>query len=313
MASSDLSIDWIDTFLDALQAERGAARNTVLAYTRDLTDFRDWLSAQGDETLADAGRERIETYLSHLDDQGLTATTRARRLSSLRQFYKFAFSEGFRTDDPGAGLRGPRPARTLPKTLSTEEIDLLLGRAKREAPKHQRALRLHCLIQMLYATGLRVSELVSLPVAAVRGNPALILVRGKGGRERMVPLSDAARVALVDWLHERDAAETTHLYKGAKASPYLFPSRGKAGHLTRIAFYGALKDLAARAGLDPVGLSPHVVRHAFASHLLENGADLRVIQTLLGHADISTTEIYTHVLDERLKSLVLEKHPLAQG
>ncbi|MEM9059704.1 MAG: site-specific tyrosine recombinase XerD [Pseudomonadota bacterium] len=309
--SADPSAGWADAFLDALQAERGAARNTILAYARDLSDYRAWLAADSGATLAGADRDAIERYLAHLDRTGLTATTRARRLSSLRQFFRFAYSEGFRADDPGAGLRGPRPARSLPKTLSMADIDRLLAQAEDEAPRNARGARLHCLIQMLYATGLRVSELVSLPAAAVRGNPALILVRGKGDRERMVPLSDPARAALAHWLTVRDADEVALTSKGGRPSPFLFPSRGKSGHLTRISFYGALKDLAARAGLDPEGLSPHVVRHAFASHLLENGADLRVIQTLLGHADISTTEIYTHVLDERLKALVLEKHPLA--
>ena len=309
-AAADASGHWPEAYLEALQAERGAAENTLKAYARDLGDFQSWLAAGGSLTLGTADRASIETYLSDLTDQGLTATTRARRLSAIRQFYRFVFSEGLRSDDPGAGLSGPRKARTLPVTLTIDQVDALLTLARDEAEARPSALRMHCLLQLLYATGLRVTELVSLPVAAVRGNPALILVKGKGGRERMVPLSDPARAALVEWLSLRDASETK---AGAKRSTFLFPSRGKLGHLTRNAFYMALKDVAVRSGIDPSGVSPHTIRHAFATHLLENGADLRVIQMLLGHADISTTEIYTHVLDERLKALVLEKHPLAQG
>ncbi|MEM7211314.1 MAG: site-specific tyrosine recombinase XerD [Pseudomonadota bacterium] len=304
---TDSSQTWPLAFLDALQAERGAARNTIAAYSRDLQDFSQWLDTSRTTTLATADRDEIERYLGHLADLGLSATTRARRLSAIRQFYRFAFSEGFREDDPGAGLKGPRKTRTLPSTLSMSDVDRLLERAQAETDEKPSAHRLNCLVQMLYATGLRVSELVSMPIEAVRGKPALILVRGKGDRERMVPISDSARAALVDWLAFRDAAEVD----GAR-SLFLFPSRGRLGHLTRVAFFLALKDLAARAGIDPAGISPHMLRHAFATHLLENGADLRVIQTLLGHADISTTEIYTHVLDARLKALVLEKHPLAQ-
>lgn len=308
-AATDASAHWPEVYLEALQAERGAAENTLKAYARDLGDFHRWLAHDGALTLKTADRASIEAYLTHLDHQGLTATTRARRLSAIRQFYRFAFSEGLRTDDPGAGLSGPRKARTLPVTLSVDQVDALLALARQEADARPAALRMNCLLQLLYATGLRVTELVSLPVAAARGNPALILVKGKGGRERMVPLSDPARAALAEWLAVRDGVEDR---PRAKRSAFLFPSRGKLGHLTRNAFFLALKDIALRAGIDPSGVSPHKVRHAFATHLLENGADLRVIQMLLGHADISTTEIYTHVLDERLKSLVLEKHPLAQ-
>ena len=307
--NKDRSESWIEMFLDAKQAERGAAENTIKAYARDLQNFRDWVQAEEAASLAKADRASIEAYLSHLTESGLSPTTRARRLSAIRQFFRFTFSEGLRSDDPGAGLKGPSKTRTLPTTLTTADVDRLLGQAEREAQEKPGTLRMHCLVQMLYATGLRVTELVSLGVDAVRGNPALILVRGKGDRERMVPMSDAARKALQNWLAVRDALETK---TGGKKSPFLFASRGKSGHLTRVAFYIALKELAARSGVDPSGISPHVVRHAFATHLLENGADLRVIQTLLGHADISTTEIYTHVLDARLKALVLDKHPLAQ-
>lgn len=299
---------WPDAFLDAMQAERGAAENTLKAYARDLGDFRDWLAGQHGSSLGDADRAAIEGYLGYLDAQGLSSTTRARRLSAIRQFYRFVFSEGLRSDDPGAGLSGPRRARSLPTTLSMAQVDSLLERARLDAEQKPGALRMYCLLQLLYATGLRVSELVSLPVASVRGHPSMILVRGKGDRERMVPLSDPARATLAEWLSIRDAEDE----RVKASSTFLFPSRGKLGHLTRNAFFLSLKELAVRAGIDPTGVSPHTIRHAFATHLLENGADLRVIQMLLGHADISTTEIYTHVLDERLKSLVFEKHPLAQ-
>lgn len=303
---------WIDLFLEALAAERGAAENTLMAYRRDLVHFDAWLAERG-QGLENAVRGNVEAYLSDLETSGFTETTRARRLSSIRQFFRLLFAEGLRSDDPGAGIDGPKRKRTLPGTITEEEASRLLdaARAPRRAPSG--AARLHCLVELLYATGLRVTELVSLPVAAVRGNPRLILVRGKGGRERMVPLSVPAREALTAWLDHRDSAENRVREAGGKASPYLFPSRGKSGHLTRIAFYTSLKQLAAEAGIDPTRISPHALRHAFATHLLANGADLRAIQTLLGHADIATTEIYTHVLDERLKALVLEKHPLAGG
>lgn len=302
---------WIDAFLEALAAERGAAGNTLAAYRRDLDDFTGWLARNGSAP-GRARRAEIEAYLAALEVAGLAPATRARRLSAIRQFYRFVLSEGWRADDPAARIGGPRPVRRLPGTLSVDEVERLLGAVRdgpeREAPR----ARLTCLVELLYATGLRVSELVSLPVAAVRGNPRMLLVRGKGGRERMVPLSAPAREALSAWLRLRDAEEAARRKAGGRPSPWLFPSRGRAGHLTRVAFWQSLKALAAQAGLDPTGISPHTLRHAFATHLLANGADLRVIQQLLGHADISTTEIYTHVLDERLKALVLEKHPLAR-
>lgn len=293
---------WVEPFLEAMAAERGAARNTLAAYARDLSDFSAWLRGQGGD-LAHADREAIEGYLASLEAQGRKPATRARRLSALRRFYRFALSEGWRADDPAAAIPGPKKARRLPGTLDTTEVDRLIAEAAGADTPAGR--RLHCMVELLYATGLRVSELVGLPAAAARGNPRMLLIRGKGGRERMVPLSEPARDALVGWLTLRDADEA------GRSSPWLFPSRGKQGHLTRIGFYQALKTLGIRAGIDPARLTPHRLRHAFATHLLANGADLRVIQQLLGHADISTTEIYTHVLDERLRQLVLEKHPLA--
>jgi len=303
---------WIAPFLEALGAERGAAANTLAAYRRDLEHFTGWLCAAGADPER-AERPEIEGYLAMLEGAGLSPATRARRLSAIRQFYRFALSEGWRADDPAARIGGPRPARKLPGTLSVAEVELLLDAAlTRPGAKAGRA-RLLCLMELLYATGLRVSELVSLPAASARGNPRMLLVIGKGRRERMVPLSDPAREALAAWLVIRDAAEAERRRAGGRPSPWLFPSRSKLGHLTRIGFYLALKTLAVSAGLDPTRISPHTLRHAFATHLLANGADLRVIQQLLGHVDVSTTEIYTHVLDERLKALVLENHPLARG
>lgn len=301
---------WIETFLDALMAERGAAENTVAAYRRDLEGFAAHLGAGG-QSLVNADRSAVEGYLAAMAAEGLGPRTRARRLSALRQFYRFAFAEGWREDDPAQGVRGPQTRPTAPAALSMEEVDRLMEAASPagDTPARLRqTTRLHCMIELLYATGLRVTELVSLPVSACRGDPRTILVRGKGGRERIVPLSDPARAALAAWLDLRDAAEA----EARDRSPFLFPARGKAGHVSRVNVYTALKDLAVRAGVDPKRMSPHAVRHAFATHLLENGADLRTIQTLLGHADVSTTEIYTHVLDSRLKALVLEKHPLSR-
>ena len=301
---------WVEPFLEAMAAERGAAGNTLAAYRRDLDDFRDWLDARG-ETLAGADRATVEAYLQSLEAAGRAPATRARRLSALRRFYRFALCEGWREDDPVARIGGPRKARRLPGTLERHEVDGLLAEAARQAGKGPDGRRLLCLVELLYATGLRVSELVSLPARAARGDPRVLLVRGKGGRERVVPLTEPARAALRDWLATRDAGEAAGA-GGSAASPYLFPSRGRLGHLTRVGFYQALKTLALRAGIDPDRVTPHRLRHAFATHLLENGADLRAIQQLLGHADISTTEIYTHVLDARLRALVLEKHPLAR-
>lgn len=293
----------------ALQAERGASDNTLAAYARDLTDYADWLAANG----GTGDRRGIEAYLADLDARGLAPSTRARRLSAIKQFYRFAFTEGWRDDDPAVGIEGPSLARRLPDTLTEDEAGRLLAAARADEGAAPGKVRLHCLTELLYATGLRVTELVTLPVTAARGDPRMIMVRGKGGRERMVPLSAPARRVLRQWLKVRDGADAAQVAAGARASPWLFPSRGKAGHLTRVAFYQAIKGLAGKAGIDPARISPHALRHGFATHLLANGADLRTIQTLLGHADISTTEIYTHVLDERLRTLVLDHHPLAQG
>lgn len=301
----------ISGFLAAQAAEQGAARNTQLAYGRDLADAADWLARHG-TALARADRAALEGYIAQLDAEGLAPATRARRLSALKQFYRFAVDEGWRPDNPALQIKGPGRKRSLPGTLSMAEVDALLAVAETHGRSAADRLRNTCLMQLLYATGLRVSELVALPVAAVRGDPQLLLVRGKGGKERMVPLSPPARAAITAWLAHRDAEEARQKAEtGTRPSPFLFPSRGKAGHLTRIRFFTLIKELALAATLDPARVTPHVLRHAFATHLLQNGADLRAIQALLGHADIATTEIYTHILDDRLKRLVLENHPLA--
>jgi integrase/recombinase XerD len=304
--------DWISAFLEAQAAERGAARNTLLAYGRDLKDAVGWLERKGSD-LATADRAQVEAYLAHLEGADMAPATRARRLSSLRQLYRFAHEEGWRADNPCVQIKGPSKARKLPDILSIEDAGRLLDAARASGRNAGERLRNTCLVEILYATGLRVSELVSLPVAALRGDPRMLLVRGKGGKERMVPLSPPAREAARDWLAHRDRAETLARQEhGAPPSPYLFPSRGKAGHLTRVRFFTLIKEIAANAGIDPARVTPHSLRHAFATHLLQNGADLRAIQTLLGHADIATTEIYTHILDARLRDLVLQNHPLAR-
>lgn len=303
---------WIQAFLEAQTAELDAAPNTCLAYARDLKDFAGWLAARR-TGLAAATRRDVEAYLVHCDAQGLAVATRARRLSAIRQLYRFAFEEGLRTDNPAIQIRGPGRARRLPGTLTEAEVDRLIAAARAHGRTEAERLRNACLMELLYATGMRVSELVSLPVAAARGDPAMLLVRGKGGKERMVPLSRPARDALAVWLAELDRADALALReRGTPPSRHLFPSTGKEGHLTRHRFHALVKDFAVKAGVSPAAVTPHTLRHAFATHLLANGADLRSIQTLLGHADVSTTEIYTHVLDARLRELVLGHHPLAR-
>ncbi|MFC5737396.1 site-specific tyrosine recombinase XerD [Sinirhodobacter huangdaonensis] len=304
---------WIATFLEAQAAEAGAARNTILSYGRDLTDFLGFVEAR-DLAFATLGREAVEDYLVRCEAEGLAKSTRARRLSAIRQLFRFAYEEGWRADNPTLRITGPGKAQRLPKTLSLEEVEALLEAARDQGQSLSEQIRNRCLMELLYATGMRVSELVSLPVAAARGNPAMLLIRGKGGKERMVPLSPPAREALSAWLKTRDTAEEeARLNRRVPASRFLFPSSAKEGHLTRQGFHGLLKDIAVAAGVSPARVTPHVLRHAFATHLLQGGADLRAIQMLLGHADLSTTEIYTHVLDERLKELVLGHHPLAGG
>lgn len=302
---------WVPLFLEAMAAERGAAANTLAAYDRDLAHVQDWLTDSGKD-FASASEDDITAYLVHCDAQGLSRATRARRLSAMKQLYRFAFEEGLRQDNPALQIAGPGRDKRLPKTLSVDEVDRLLEAAQAHGRNTADRSRNACLMQVLYATGMRVSELVSLPLAAARGDPRMLLIRGKGGKERMVPLSPPAREALADWLAAREVQEDSARTRGKPASTFLFPSRGKAGHLTRHAFYMLIKEFAVEAGVSPEKVTPHTLRHAFATHLLANGADLRAIQTLLGHADVATTEIYTHVLEERLRDLVLDHHPLAK-
>ncbi|SHE91747.1 integrase/recombinase XerD [Ruegeria intermedia] len=302
---------WISAFLEAQAAELGAATNTLLAYGRDLKDFAGWLSRHG-AGFAQVDQARIESYLIDCDAQGLSRATRARRLSAIKQLYRFAFEEGWRDTNPAIQIKGPGRQKRLPKTLDVVEVDRLLQAARQTGRTQADRLRNTCLMELLYATGMRVTELVSLPVSAARGDPRMLLVLGKGGKERMVPLSPPARDALAAWLAARDAAEEATVAKGGQRSRFLFPSRGKSGHLTRHRFFLLIKELAVQGGVSPDKVTPHTLRHAFATHLLANGADLRSIQTLLGHADVATTEIYTHVLNERLSDLVLQHHPLAK-
>lgn len=284
-----------------MSAERGAAANTLEAYRRDLEAYGEHLAAAG-TVFADAGPEHVRSFLAALAASGMAASTQARRLSAVRQFHKFLYEENLRGEDPSAQASAPRKSRPLPKILSVADVDRLISRARTEADDGgDGALRMLALIETLYATGLRVSELVALPVSAARA-ARFFAVRGKGGKERMVPLSDPAREAMRRWL-TRPGAED--------GEGFLFPANSETGHLTRQQFARDLKSLGARAGIAANRLSPHVLRHAFASHLLQNGADLRIVQQLLGHSDISTTQIYTHVLEERLRALVEEHHPLA--
>ena len=304
----------MDAFLEMIAAERGAAANTLAAYQRDLDDYCGFLAAQG-ATPQNAETPTIRKYILGLEAQGFKATTSARKLSSLRQFHRFLYAEGHREDDPAAVLEGPRRAARLPKTLSIAEIDRLLAAsrdklAEADLPPVQRlgVARMAALVELLYATGLRVSELMALPKSVAKLREPILNIKGKGGRERLVPLSDPARAAIK---HYRDVLDATG---GATAkSPWLFPAGSDSGHMTRQVFARDLKDLAVLAGITAARVSPHVLRHAFASHLLQNGADLRVVQELLGHADISTTQIYTHVLDERMKAMVRDLHPLGDA
>lgn len=297
----------IEAFLEMMSAERGAAGNTLASYRRDLED-----AAENIGDLAQAGTTEIRAYLGAIAARGFAASSQARKLSALRQFFKFLYAEGLRTDDPTGTLDSPKKERSLPKTMSEAETGRLLDRAAAEAVdptlsggSKLSALRLHALVEVLYATGLRVSELVSLPLTVAMRDERFFIVRGKGGKDRMVPLSAKAREAMRAWLYERNRTPAF------TESPHLFPAASESGFLPRQVFARELKALAARAGIASAKISPHVLRHAFASHLLQNGADLRAVQQLLGHSDISTTQIYTHVLAERLVRLVNDHHPLA--
>lgn len=294
----------IEAFLEMMAVERDASPHTLAAYGRDLTDAETWLGDAGG--LMSATQDALEAWFADLSRRGLSAATAARRRASVRQFYRFALGEGWRTDDPSRRLDAPKQGRSLPKTLSRDEIEALLAAAA--AADSAAGLRLIALVEMAYASGLRVSELLALKVEAVRRDPAYLIVRGKGGKERLAPLNTAAREAIKAWLDARDAARKPN----TPDSAWLFPSHGKSGHLTPRRFAQLLDQAAITAGIDPARISPHVLRHAFATHLLEGGADLRVVQTLLGHADISTTQIYTHVATDRLSQVVHANHPLAK-
>jgi len=304
----------IDAFLEMMSAERGASDNTLSSYRLDLEEAERFVRSARAKRLSEAVSADLSAWLQSLDASGFAASTQARKLSALRQYFRFLYSEGMRGDDPTGVIASPKKARALPKVLSEEEVGRLLDRAAEEAgdpglddKARVAALRNRALLELLYATGLRVSELVSLPVSVAWRNEPFFMVRGKGNKERMVPVTETAREAVLKHLEMRDRDPR------AGDCIWLFPAENHANHVARQVFARELKALGARCGIAAAKLSPHVLRHAFASHLLQNGADLRVVQQLLGHADISTTQIYTHVLEERLHRLVTEHHPLAQG
>jgi integrase/recombinase XerD len=307
----------IGQFLEMLSAERGASANTIDAYSRDLTNFAAFVNKRGRE-LESSTIDDITNFITAMVEEGLAASSRARRLSALKQFFRFLVAEGIRPDDPASLVGGPKREAALPKTLTVDEVDKLLfaARHKVEEARHgqrAKALRLYCLLEILYATGMRVSELVALPRSALVGDERTLIIKGKGGRQRVVPLNPAAQEALSLYRRERDAAIAGENGEDVDASsPWLFPSWGQQGHLTRQRLAQELKLLARQANIDPARVSPHVLRHAFASHMLERGADLRAVQKLLGHADISTTQVYTHMREGHLRQMVHEHHPLSE-
>jgi integrase/recombinase XerD len=296
---------WTEAFLEMMAVERSAARNTLTAYAKDLEDASGFLAKRGLD-LADASLEDVEAYFGDLSARGLAPSTAARRRAAVRQFYRFVLGEGWRKDDPSRRVDAPRKGRPLPKVLSRDEVDRLIAAAT--ARDGAQGLRVACMIELLYASGMRISELLALPLAALARDPAYLIVKGKGGKERLAPLNEAARTAVRAYLPVRKS----FVPKGQKDNPWLFPSRGEGGRLSGRRFSQLLEEAAVAAGIDPAKVSPHVLRHAFATHLLEGGADLRVVQTLLGHADIATTQIYTHVAGDRLREVVETRHPLAK-
>ncbi|WP_374348352.1 tyrosine recombinase [Phenylobacterium sp.] len=300
-----MSSGWVEAFLEMMAAERAAAHNTLTAYGKDLADASGFLAGLGRD-FGSATAEDIEAYFAELGARGLSPATAARRRASVRQFYRFVLGETWRSDDPSRRVEAPRKGRPLPKVVSRDEVDRLIAAAG--ARDGGEGIRLACMVELIYASGLRISELTALPLAALARDPAYLIVTGKGGKDRLAPLNAQARAAVKAWLEVRKA----FLPKGDKANPWLFPSRGKAGRLTPRRFAQLLDEAAADAGIDPARVSPHVLRHAFATHLLEGGADLRVVQKLLGHADIATTQIYTHVASDRLTEVVATKHPLGR-
>ena len=300
----------IESFLDMMRAERGASINTLSAYRRDLLDFHGWLAGRGKDAKR-AARDDVRAYLAKLAEAGIAGSSQARRLSALRQFFGFLYSDGIRSDDPTVAIDAPKRGRPLPKILSREDMELLIDTAAGQASESAEGVRLACIVEVLYASGLRVSELATLPLAAARNRDGVLLVKGKGGKERLAPLNPRAGEAIARWLEVRER----FLPRGERrrhAERFLFPSRSAECHLTRRRLHQMLKALALEAGLDPDKLSPHVLRHAFATHLVEGGADLRSVQTLLGHADIATTQIYTHVARDRLAATMASAHPLSR-
>ncbi|MFQ3355110.1 MAG: integrase/recombinase XerD [Paracoccaceae bacterium] len=301
----------IELFLNAQLALSDSSYNTILAYRRDLLHFSGWLTLLK-VPFSYVSSEKIIEYIIHCDKIGLSASTRARRLSAIKQFHRFAFEEGWRNDDPSIKIKGPGRQKSLPKTLTVLEVQILLYSTNKSGRTKADRTRNTCMLQLLYATGMRVSELVSLPISTVRGDPQMLLIKGKGSKERMVPITEIARKATSEWLKELDKINILTKTAIGKETRFLFPSNSSNGYITRHRFYKLIKEISILAGVDPAKVTPHTIRHAFATHLLSNGADLRAIQTLLGHSDIATTEIYTHVLDHRLKDLVLKHHPLTK-
>ena len=297
----------IEKFLEAKYAEEGLSENSILAYSKDLEKF----SLKIGKSLLEISQTQLETYIIYLQKLGHSRSTRARHLSSIKQFFKFCIEAGFLITDPSSQLSSPKLPKPLPKTITLKEVDALLKVAKSHGDTEFERARNKCLMEVLYASGMRITELMSLPVASARGRPKMLLIKGKGSKERLVPLSPPAIDALDRWLTLRDEKENLSLKEGFKRSSFLFPSHSKNGHLTRNWFFNKIKLWAIEAGVKSENVSPHIIRHAFATHLLSNGADLRVIQTLLGHSDITTTEIYTHVVNDKLKSTLEEHHPLS--
>lgn len=293
----------IESFLDMMSAERGASANTIAAYRRDLLDFLSHADAKR------AARDDVKKYLSQLSKAGTAGSSQARKLSALRQFFGFLYAEGIRKDDPTAAIEAPKRERPLPRVLTRADVEALIGEAQRQAGESPEGARLLCVVEMLYGAGLRVTELAGLPMAAVRDRSGFLTVKGKGNKERLAPLNPGARAAIRDYLDVRAEFVPAGRHD---AERFLFPSRSAEGFLTRRRLHQMLKELALKAKIDPDKLSPHVLRHAFATHLVEGGADLRSVQTMLGHADIGTTQIYTHVARDRLTSVMEAAHPLAR-